>query len=64
MATGGDFGEHDIAHFNGGLFADDTALDLRREVLAQLGRACRLNWASVEPTIFGTRSALPIVGSL
>jgi len=54
MAGGGAFGEHDIAHFNGGLFADDHVLELRREDLAVLGRACRLNWASVEPAIFGT----------
>ena len=54
MASGGAFGEHDIAHFNGGLFADDRVLDLRREDVAVLGRACRLNWASVEPAIFGT----------
>ena len=26
MANGGAFGEHDIAHFNGGLFADEAAL--------------------------------------
>src|SRR5207244_2740184 len=28
MATGGSFGEHDIAHFDGGLFADEDALNL------------------------------------
>ncbi|MGI8915229.1 MAG: type IIL restriction-modification enzyme MmeI, partial [Chloroflexota bacterium] len=54
MATGGYFGADDIAHFNGGLFADDTALELTREDLGVLGRACRLTWASVEPAIFGT----------
>jgi len=54
MAGGGAFGEHDIAHFNGGLFADDAVLDLSRADLAVLQRACRLTWASVEPAIFGT----------
>jgi len=54
MAEGGFFGADDIAHFNGGLFADDRALDLQRADLAVLARACRLNWASVEPAIFGT----------
>jgi len=58
MASGGAFGEHDIAHFNGGLFADDAVPGapwaLTRDDLAVLQRACRLNWASVEPAIFGT----------
>jgi len=54
MASGGYFGADDIAHFNGGLFADDSTLDLTRADLGVLARACRLNWASVEPAIFGT----------
>ena len=54
MAMGGYFGADDIAHFNGGLFADDAAPELSRDDLAVLGRCCRLNWASVEPAIFGT----------
>lgn len=54
MATGGFFGADDIQHFNGGLFADDDALDLTREDLAVLMRAAQLDWASIEPAIFGT----------
>jgi SAM-dependent methyltransferase len=54
MATGGSFGVEDIPHFNGGLFADDRAFDLTRDDLQVLARACQLNWASVEPAIFGT----------
>jgi len=54
MATGGFFGADDIQYFNGGLFADDNALDLTREDLAVLMRAAQLDWASIEPAIFGT----------
>jgi len=54
MATGGSFGADDIAHFNGGLFADDTVLALAGDDLAILARAAALDWASIEPAIFGT----------
>jgi len=54
MATGGSFGTDDIAHFNGGLFADEQVMDLSGDDLAVLSRASVLDWASVEPAIFGT----------
>jgi len=54
MATGGSFGADDIAHFNGGLFADGTVLALAGDDLATLARAAALDWASIEPAIFGT----------
>jgi len=54
MAEGGVFGADVIAHFNGGLFADDAVLSLSAEDLAVLGRACVLDWKSIEPAIFGT----------
>jgi SAM-dependent methyltransferase len=54
MATGGFFGSDNIAHFDGGLFADDDALDLTAADLSVLSRASQLDWASVEPAIFGT----------
>ncbi len=54
MATGGFFGADDIGHFNGGLFADDDALDLTRGDMEVLNRAARLDWTSIEPAIFGT----------
>ena len=54
MATGGWYGNDDIAHFNGGLFTDDAAFDLTGDDLAILASAGRLDWASVEPAIFGT----------
>jgi hypothetical protein len=50
----GSFGEHDIAWFNGGLFMDDEAYDLTVGDLATLADAAALNWASIEPAIFGT----------
>jgi len=54
MATGGFFGEHKIPYFNGGLFADDTTLALTAGDVAILARAAALDWASIEPAIFGT----------
>jgi len=54
MATGGYFGADDIAHFNGGLFTDATVLSLTSDDLAILARATALDWASIEPAIFGT----------
>ena len=54
MAGGGDFGEHDIKHFNGGLFQDADVLELTREDLAVLLDAAKLDWDSIEPSIFGT----------
>ena len=54
MATGGFFGEHKIPYFNGGLFADDTVLPLTAGDVAILARAAALDWASIEPAIFGT----------
>ncbi|MDO8671173.1 MAG: class I SAM-dependent DNA methyltransferase, partial [Dehalococcoidia bacterium] len=54
MATGGSFGFDDIAHFNGGLFADGGVLDFASDDMEILSKACKLDWASVEPSIFGT----------
>jgi hypothetical protein len=55
MATAGStFGLHDIHYFNGGLFADDEAFDLTSDDLAVLRKAAALDWAQVEPAIFGT----------
>jgi hypothetical protein len=54
MAAGGWFGTDSIEHFDGGLFADDLVLDLTSDDLSVLARATALDWASVEPAIFGT----------
>ena len=43
-----------ILRFNGGLFADPTAIPLTKEQLILLGYAAASNWAEVEPAIFGT----------
>ncbi|MCX6093206.1 MAG: class I SAM-dependent DNA methyltransferase [Candidatus Bipolaricaulota bacterium] len=54
MAKGGYFGLDRIPHFNGGLFDDDTVLDLSRDDLRTLHRVSQLDWSSIEPSILGT----------
>jgi type II restriction/modification system DNA methylase subunit YeeA len=54
MATGGWFGEHEITHFNGGLFDDDFALELDSEGIEILVSVSGLDWSSIEPSILGT----------
>ncbi|GAO40736.1 hypothetical protein SCH01S_51_00680 [Sphingomonas changbaiensis NBRC 104936] len=43
-----------VRKFNGGLFADRTAIPLAREEIGELYEAARHNWRDVEPAIFGT----------
>lgn len=43
-----------ILRFNGGLFAESTALPLDGTQLGLLHRAASLSWRDVEPAIFGT----------
>ncbi|MDD5646555.1 MAG: class I SAM-dependent DNA methyltransferase, partial [Candidatus Bipolaricaulis sp.] len=54
MANGGFFGLDKIPHFNGGLFDDDTVLDLTTDDLRALEKASQLDWSSIEPSILGT----------
>ncbi len=54
MRTGGFFGEHDILHFNGGLFDSEDLLQLDVKGLDILLRVSKLDWSSIEPAIFGT----------
>ncbi|HVP12702.1 MAG TPA: DNA methyltransferase, partial [Phycisphaerae bacterium] len=54
MSKGGDFGVDTIAYFNGGLFADAEVVDLHAEEIDRLVEIGRHDWASVEPSIFGT----------
>jgi hypothetical protein len=54
MSKGGDFGAEIIDWFNGGLFDSDATLPLQSDDIAALITVARLDWASVEPSIFGT----------
>ncbi|MCC6874244.1 MAG: class I SAM-dependent DNA methyltransferase [Sandaracinaceae bacterium] len=55
MNTGGHLVTGDaILRFNGGLFADPTALPLDAFALEVMLRAAKHDWSQVEPAIFGT----------
>lgn len=54
MSVGGEMWGEDVRHFNGGLFDGEDALALTREELLALVGAADLDWADVEPSIFGT----------
>ncbi|MCL4369881.1 MAG: class I SAM-dependent DNA methyltransferase [Chloroflexi bacterium] len=54
MSTGGSFLLEDIPYFDGGLFSDDSAIELASDAMDRLSRACRMDWAGVEPAVFGT----------
>lgn len=54
MAHGGDFGAEEIRCFNGNLFAGGKPLELTEDAIGRVHRAARLDWSSVEPSIFGT----------
>jgi len=43
-----------VAHFNGGLFDNPSALPLGKDQIAFLLGASKKDWADVEPAIFGT----------
>jgi len=43
-----------VRKFNGGLFAERTAIPLRREEIGELYEAAKHDWTEVEPAIFGT----------
>lgn len=52
--SGGEYGDHNIAWFNGGLFKTIDVPELTVEDLAKLYAAALMDWRSIEPTIFGT----------
>ena len=54
MSNGGRFGVETVAHFNGGLFADDDALALEKIEIETVLIAAKLNWSDVDPSILGT----------
>ena len=51
---GGTVGFTTIEWFNGGLFADDSALPVDGEDIEQLLRAARRDWSQIDPSILGT----------
>ncbi|AZI45353.1 class I SAM-dependent DNA methyltransferase (plasmid) [Deinococcus psychrotolerans] len=54
MQHGGEFWGSDVRHFNGGLFDDGFALPVTAPDADALVAAAKLDWAEVEPAIFGT----------
>jgi type II restriction/modification system DNA methylase subunit YeeA len=54
MQAGGDFGLETIRHFNGNLFTDSPVLLLTAEEIKHVQAAARLDWAAVDPSVFGT----------
>lgn len=48
------FGVDPIRWFNGGLFDSDKTVELDRDDLGVLGKIAGMDWASIEPSIFGT----------
>ncbi len=54
MNKGGYFGADEIAWFNGGLFDGAEALPLDAAGVKKTLIAARMDWSSIEPSIFGT----------
>jgi hypothetical protein len=54
MRAGGRIGFERVDWFNGGLFADDSALPLIRDDIALVREAAARDWAEIDPSIFGT----------
>jgi hypothetical protein len=54
MSTGGYFGADEVLHFDGGLFADAEAIELRADEIRRLVDVAALDWSDVEPSNFGT----------
>src|SRR5690606_27144711 len=54
MLKGGRIGFERVDWFNGGLFDDDAALPLEKAEIEQVLAAARLDWAEIDPSIFGT----------
>ncbi|WP_406853790.1 DNA methyltransferase [Alsobacter sp. KACC 23698] len=54
MRGGGMIGFEHVAWFNGGLFDDDTALPLTKEDVQLALKVADLDWAEIDPSIFGT----------
>ncbi len=52
--SAGEYGDHDIAWFNGGLFMKIDIPPLTADDITALLHAADTDWRSVDPTIFGT----------
>ncbi|MBB5348274.1 class I SAM-dependent DNA methyltransferase [Desulfoprunum benzoelyticum] len=51
---GGEYGDHDIPWFNGGLFAMIAIPTLASGDIKALRSAAQMDWLAIDPTIFGT----------
>ncbi len=54
MHEGDVFGETKVLWFNGGLFDDDTIIEMDADALAILHGVTAMDWAAMEPSIMGT----------
>ena len=54
MSEGGPVGFVQVPWFNGGLFADDTALPLEASEIDTIRAAASLDWSQIDPSILGT----------
>jgi hypothetical protein len=53
--SGGEYGDHDIPWFNGGLFKSIDVPDLTEyDLFALYVTAANMDWRAIDPTIFGT----------
>jgi hypothetical protein len=53
-SEGSYFGADSIPHFNGGLFTDNSTIELNHADLGILYSASQHDWSHIEPAIFGT----------
>lgn len=54
MRDGGDWGMEEILWFNGGLFDDDTALELKPDEIQMVYDTAKKDWSDIDPSIMGT----------
>ena len=54
MKSGGDVGFESVKWFNGGLFDDDKSVQLNEGEIALTLKVADLDWAEIDPSIFGT----------
>jgi type II restriction/modification system DNA methylase subunit YeeA len=54
MTMGGDFGAETIKHFNGDLFGGSSVPQVAGEEIEAISAVAGLDWAAIDPSIFGT----------